>query len=47
MKPKPFTPQPRRAWNMLWLCEAKRSTAREIGVGELCSPLSDNHRRNI
>lgn len=47
MKPKPFTPQPRRAWNMLWPCKAERRTAREIGVGELCSSLSDNLKRNI
>lgn len=47
MKRKPFTRLPHRAWNMLWPCEAKRRKARAIGVGELCSPLSDNRRRNI
>ncbi len=30
---------------MLLSCEAKRSKAREIGVGELCPPLSDNLKR--
>ena len=27
---------------MLWRCQAKRRNAREIGVGEFCSPLRDN-----
>ena len=27
---------------MLWPCEVKRGKAREIGVGELCSPLRGN-----
>lgn len=27
---------------MLWLGEVKRSTAREMGVGGLCPPLTDN-----
>ncbi len=31
---------------MLWRGEAKRSNAREIGVGELCSPLNDNLKAN-
>jgi hypothetical protein len=32
---------------MLWPCEAKRSKALEIGVGELCSSLSDNLKREM
>ncbi len=32
---------------MLWPCEVKRNKAREIGVGELCSPLSDNLKRKL
>jgi hypothetical protein len=33
--------------DMLWLCEAKRSKAREIGVGELCPPLRDNRKAHL
>ena len=32
---------------MLWPCRAKRSKAREIGVGERCSPLSDNLKAKL
>ncbi len=32
---------------MLWPCEAKRSKAREIIVGGLCPPLSDNLKRKM
>jgi hypothetical protein len=32
---------------MLWRCEAKRSNAREIVVGGLCPPLSDNLKRKM
>jgi hypothetical protein len=32
---------------MLWRCEAKRSSAREMGAGGLCPPLSDNLKRNM
>ena len=32
---------------MLRSCEAKRNKVREIGVGELCSPLSDNLKRKM
>ncbi len=32
---------------MLWPCEATCNKAREIGVGELCPPLSDNLKRKL
>ncbi len=32
---------------MLWPCEAERHKAREIGVGELCSPLNDNLKAKL
>jgi hypothetical protein len=32
---------------MLWRCEAQRSNAREIGVGGLGPPLSDNLKRKM
>ena len=32
---------------MLWTCEVKRNKAREIGVGEFYSPLSDNLKAKL
>ena len=32
---------------MLWRCEAKRNNAREIIVGGVSPPLSDNLKRNM
>ena len=32
---------------MLWTCETQRNKAREIGVGGLCSPLSDNLKADL